>query len=114
MASKMIRSRGRALNRWAKAALTVAYLTGAANHSGGVVATARWQGHVKATGEALLVLVPRNRTEQGSRITGNARKSVEDERVSDELIVAMMRGNARGAKKPCCMQTTPTTWKARV
>ena len=30
-------------------------LTEAANHFGGVLATARWQGHIKQTGEALLV-----------------------------------------------------------
>jgi hypothetical protein len=29
-------------------------LTDAANHFGGVLATARWQGRIKQTGEALL------------------------------------------------------------
>ena len=29
---------------------------------------------------------------------------MEDERVSEGLIVAMKRGNVRGAKGPCCLQ----------
>jgi len=38
--------------------------------------------------------------EQGSRITGNTGKSVEDERVTEGLVVAAMRSNVRGAKEP--------------
>ena len=42
--------------------------------------------------------------EQGSRITGDTGKSVEDERASEGLIVAQKRSNVRGAKEPCCLQ----------
>src|SRR5215831_9348111 len=41
--------------------------------------------------------------EQGSRITGAPRKSVEDERVLEGPIVARKRGNTCGAKGPCCL-----------
>src|SRR2546425_10039778 len=40
--------------------------------------------------------------EQVSRITGNPGKSAEDETAAARLVVAMKRGNARGAKEPCC------------
>jgi RNA-directed DNA polymerase len=40
--------------------------------------------------------------EQLSRITGNTGKSVEGETVSDRPEVVLRRGNARGAKGPCC------------
>jgi hypothetical protein len=52
--------------------------------------------------------------EQGSRITGAPRKSVEGERVSEGLIVAVKRSNVRGAKEPCCLVTAPTKREARV
>jgi len=42
--------------------------------------------------------------EQGSRITGEPRKTVEDERVAEGLAVAAKRRNGRGAKGPCCLQ----------
>jgi hypothetical protein len=76
-------------------------LTDAASHSGGVEATARWQGHAKQ-----LEKPSPSRREIGgaeSRITGDTGKSVEDERVSDGLIVAEKRSNFRGAKEPCCL-----------
>ena len=41
--------------------------------------------------------------EQGSRITGDTGKSVDGERDSAGSILAMKRGNARGAKGPCCL-----------
>jgi len=57
----------------------------------------------QATGEA--VLVPsRNRWSRVGRITGNTGKSTEDETVAAGFVVAMKRGNARGAKGPCCTQ----------
>jgi hypothetical protein len=55
----------------------------------------------KATGEALLVPA-RNGWRKVDLITGNTGKWVEDERVADEYVVAMNRGNARGAKVLCC------------
>jgi hypothetical protein len=57
----------------------------------------------QATGEA--VLVPgRNVWSKVGRITGGPGKSVEDETVAAGLVVALKRGNARGAKGPCCTQ----------
>jgi hypothetical protein len=41
----------------------------------------------RATGEALLV-PPRKMAEQGSRITGQTRKTVEDERVAEGHVVS--------------------------
>ena len=57
----------------------------------------------RATGETLLV-PSRNRRSKVDRITGDTGKSVEGERVADGSAVAMKRGNARGAKGPCCSQ----------
>ena len=55
----------------------------------------------QATGEA--VLVPsRNRRSKVDRITGGPGKTVEDETVAAGSVVALKRGNARGAKGPCC------------
>jgi hypothetical protein len=34
-------------------------------------------------------------------ITGSTGKWIEDERVADGRVVALKRGNARGAKAPC-------------
>jgi hypothetical protein len=48
-------------------------LTDTARHFGGVEATARWQGHAKATGEALLAPVRNHRSKVGS-ITGEPGK----------------------------------------
>ena len=39
---------------------------------------------------------------------------MEDERVTEGPAVAVKRGNARGAKRPCCGARTPTRRKARV
>src|SRR3970282_2671588 len=65
----------------------------------------------RATGEALLV--PRRRRRSKScPITSAPGKWVADERVAEGPGVARKRGNARGAKGPCCSATSPTTWKA--
>ena len=56
----------------------------------------------RATGEALLVPA-RNRRSRVDRITGSTGKSIEGGRVTDGLVVAVRRGNARGAKEPCCL-----------
>src|SRR5262249_61477317 len=42
--------------------------------------------------------------EQGSHITGDTGKVVEDEREWEGSIGAGGRGNLRGAKRPCCLQ----------
>src|SRR5262249_38386584 len=55
----------------------------------------------RATGEALLVPT-RKGGSWVSRITGNTGKSADDGRVTDGPVVARRRGNARGAKGPCC------------
>src|SRR5438093_9175670 len=65
----------------------------------------------QATGETLLV-PPRNRRSRVGRITGSPGKAADGERVADGPVEAMRRGNARGAKGPCCSATPPTTWKA--
>ena len=52
----------------------------------------------RATGEALLVPA-RNRRSRVDRITGSTGKSIEGERVTDGLVVALRRGNARGARR---------------
>jgi len=55
----------------------------------------------RATGET--VLVPsRNRWSRVGRITGNTGKAADGETVAVRLGVAKKRGNARGAKGPCC------------
>lgn len=60
------------------------------------------------TGEALLVPC-RNEWKKVSRITGNTGKSTENERVADELVVAMKRGNACGVKRLCCCESSDKT-----
>ena len=40
--------------------------------------------------------------EQLDRITGTTGKSTEGETVAARFVVAMKRGNACGAKGPCC------------
>ncbi len=55
----------------------------------------------RATGET--VLVPsRNRWSQVGRISGDTVKSADDETVAAGSVIAVKRGNARGAKGPCC------------
>lgn len=57
----------------------------------------------QATGET--VLAPsRNRRSKVGRITAQSGKSVEGETVEAGPVVAMKRGNARGARGPCCTQ----------
>jgi hypothetical protein len=71
-------------------------------HLGGVKATARWQGHIEE-----LEKPSSSRCEiigaKVDRITGSTGKSIEDERVAVGSVIAMKRGNARGAKRPCCL-----------
>jgi len=75
-------------------------LAEAAFHSGGVIATARWQGHAEQ-----LEKPSSSRQEiDGARyhITGGPGKLAEDERVADGSVIAKKRGNACGAKGPYC------------
>ena len=65
----------------------------------------------RATGEALLV-PPGNRRSQVGPITSAPGKWAEGERVEDGPVVARKRGNARGAKGPCCSAMPPATRKA--
>ena len=77
-------------------------LTEAPEHSGGVLATAWWQGCAKQ-----LEKPSSSRREIGGswvgRITGSTGKSADDERVEDGSVVAMKRSNVRGARGPCCL-----------
>ena len=102
LASKVGSPEGRALNRRAKAACGSRNLTDAApslRRGGSDSTVART---CRATGEALLVPA-RNRRSRVDRITGSIGKSIEGERVTDGFVVALRRGNARGAKEPCCL-----------
>jgi hypothetical protein len=47
--------------------------------------------------------------EQGSHITGDTGKVVEDERESEGSTVARKRSNFRGAKRPCWLQGSNKT-----
>src|SRR6516165_369138 len=58
----------------------------------------------QATGEALLA-PRRNHRSRVDRITGSTGKSIEGERVTDGFVVALKRGNARGAKEPWCLRS---------
>ena len=55
----------------------------------------------RATGETVLA-PPRNRGSKVGRITGKTGKATEGETVAARPVVAQKRGNARGAKGPCC------------
>src|SRR5271157_2944022 len=102
VASKVRSPEGRVLNRRAKAAWGSRNLTDAApslRRGGSDSTVART---CRATGEALLVPA-RNRRSRVDRITGSTGKSIEGERVTDGFAVALRRGNARGAKEPCCL-----------
>jgi hypothetical protein len=78
-------------------------LTDAVSTSGGVKPTAWWQGCAEQLEKPSLL-----RREIGGswvgRITGNTGKLADGERVSEGRIRATKRGNARGAKAPCCVQ----------
>ena len=74
-------------------------LTEAAKHSGGVTATARWQGCAKQLEKPSS---PRREIGgAGNRITGDTGKSATGERVTDGSAVAEKQSNFCGAKGPC-------------
>ena len=76
-------------------------LTDTTGHSGGVTATARWQGYAKQLEKPSS---PRREIGgEGNRITGDTGKSANGERVAEGSAVAMKSGNADGAKGPCCL-----------
>jgi len=101
VAPKVSSPGGRARNREGEGCMARRKPIDAASCSGGVVSdgtTTRTHG---ATGEALLVPA-RKGGSWVSRITGITGKSADDERVAEGPAVASKRGNARGAKGPCC------------
>src|SRR5258706_6354511 len=55
----------------------------------------------RATGETVLVPLG-NRWSKVARITGETGKARKDETAAARPAVAQKRGNARGAKGPCC------------
>jgi len=76
-------------------------LTEAAKHSGGVTATARWQGCAEQLEKPSS---PRRETGgEGNRITGDTGKSENGERVTEGSVVAEKQSNVCGAKGPCCL-----------
>ncbi len=105
MASKSPNSGGREGNTGRRSLADEASRSGGAGSDSTVTQTHR------ATGETLLVPL-RNQRKQVGRITGTPGKSADGERVADGSGVAMKRGNARGAKGPCCSALPPTTWEA--
>jgi hypothetical protein len=59
----------------------------------------------RATGEALAAPVEKS-PEQGRSYNRTTGKWTEGGRVADGPVVATMRGNARGAKRPCSWQSS--------
>src|SRR6516225_7577480 len=76
-------------------------LTDAACYFGGVVGTARWQGHVEQL-EKPSSSHREIRLSRVGHITGETGKVADGETVADGLVVAENRSNVRGAKEPCC------------
>ena len=86
-------------------------LADAAARSGGIGSDSTVTRTQQATGEALLAPL-RNQRNWVGRITGAPGKTADGERVADGSEVARKRGNARGAKGPCCSALSPTTREA--
>src|SRR5258708_5655100 len=78
-------------------------LTEAVCHSGGVVRGSTVTRACRATGETVLV-PPRKSAEPGRSYNRDSGKSTEDETAAARFVVATKRGNARGAKEPCCTE----------
>lgn len=57
----------------------------------------------QATGETVLVPAG-NRWSNVACITGKTGKAGEGETAAARPVVAVKRGNARGAKRPCCIE----------
>ena len=101
VAPKVSSPGGRARNREGEGSTARRSPIDAAGRSGGVVSDGTTTRIHRATGEALLVPARKGGSWVG-RITGSTGKSADDERVADGPVVAVKRGNARGAKGPCC------------
>ena len=101
VAPKVSSPGGRARNREGEGRTARRRPIDAAGRSGGVVSDGTTTRAHRATGEALLVPT-RKGGSWVSRITGSTGKSADDERVAEGPVVALRRGNARGAKGPCC------------
>jgi hypothetical protein len=101
VAPKVSSPGGRARNREGEGSMARRRPIDAAGRSGGVVSDGTTTRTQPATGETLLVPT-RKGGSWVSRITGSTGKSADDERVAEGFAVAMKRGNARGAKGPCC------------
>jgi len=104
---------GRARNREGEGSMARRRPIDAADRSGGVVSDGTAARTHRATGEALLVPTGNGGSWVGS-ITGSTGKWADDERVTDGPVVAAKRGNARGAKGPCCSAIPPPTREAGV
>ena len=113
VAPKVSSPGGRARNREGEGSTTRCKPMDRAGHSGGVVSDGTTTRTHRATGEALLVPARKGGSWVG-RITGSTGKSADDERVADGPVVAAKRGNARGAKEPCCSAIPPPTREAGV
>ena len=103
VAPKVSSPRGRACNRKGEGSMGRRTLADAADHSGGVGATAWRPGHTKQLEKPSSSHRETGRSKVG-RITGDPGKSTEDERVAEGSVVAMKRGNACGAKGPYCLR----------
>src|SRR3954463_397940 len=101
VAPKVSSPGGRARNREGEGSTIRCKPIDRAGCSGGVVSDGTTTRTYRATGEPLLVPA-RKGGSWVSRITGSTGKSADDERVADGSVVATRRGNARGAKGPCC------------
>ncbi len=101
VAPKMSSPGGRARNREGEGCTTRHKPIDVAGCSGGVVSDGTRTRTYRATGEALLVPTGNGGSWVG-HITGNPGKLADDERVAEGPVVAAKRGNARGAKGPCC------------
>jgi len=107
------RSGGRARNREGEGSTARRRPIDAMGRSGGVVSDSTATRTQLATGEALLVPTG-NGGSWVSPITGSTGKWADDERVTDGSVVASKRGNARGAKGPCCSAIPSPTREAGV
>ena len=101
VAPKVSSPGGRARNREGEGGMARRKPIDATGRSGGVVSDGTTARTHQATGEALLVPTRKGGSWVG-RITGTTGKSADDERVAEGPVVARRRGNARGAKGPCC------------
>src|SRR5262245_49385490 len=101
VAPKMSSPGGRARNREGEGSTARRKPIEAARRSGGVVSDGTTTRTHRATGEALLAPTRKGGSWVG-RLTGNTGKSADEERVAEGPVGARKRGNARGAKGPCC------------